>query len=75
MIKVGGYKIIIAIVKLIYYRYECNMMSSTSDNCKDADDGVCVIGKLQSMNMVDKEDDTSVCANCGKEGSSGNMNT
>jgi len=45
---------------------------STSDSCKDGasksnDDGVCVM--LQNLSTVDREvNDTSVCANCGKEG-------
>jgi len=52
-------------------------MSSTSDNCKDGasksnDDGVCELEeKLQNTSVAD----ISVCANCGKEGSSDNMNT
>ena len=51
-------------------------MSSTSDNCKDSasksnDDRVCELEeKLQNMSVAD----ISVCANCGKEGSSDNMN-
>jgi len=52
-------------------------MSSTSDSCKDSasksrNDGVCELEeKLQNMSVAD----ISVCANCGKEGSSDNMNT
>ena len=52
-------------------------MSSTSDSCKDSasksnDDGECELEeKLQNISMAD----ISVCANCGKEGSSDNMNT
>jgi len=40
-----------------------------TDSCKDSD--ACdVIGKLEKMSTVDNEvNDTSVCANCGKEGS------
>jgi len=58
---------------------------STSDNCKDTasksnDDDVCdVIGKLTSMNTDNEVGNDvsviSICANCGKEGSSDNMNT
>ena len=49
-------------------------MTSTSDNCKDvvskSNDGVCDVNNmLQNMNMA-----VSVCANCGKENSSDNMN-
>ena len=57
------------------------MSSDESDKiCKDGvlnSDGVCnIIGKLHNMSTVDKEDIAlSVCANCGKEGSSDNMNT
>ena len=45
---------------------------STSDSVsKFNDDGVCeLVGKLQNMNMA-----LSVCANCGKENNSDNMNT
>jgi len=52
-------------------------MSSTSDSCKDGasksnDDDECELEeKLQNMSVGD----ISVCANCGKEGSSDNMNT
>jgi len=48
---------------------------SGSDNCKEgasksSDDGVCEMNDmLQNMNMA-----VSVCANCGKENSSDNMN-
>jgi len=47
---------------------------STSDSCKDGvsisnDDGVCeLVGKLQNMSTADKDNNVSVCANCGKEG-------
>jgi len=51
---------------------------SSSDSCKDGaskllsnDDGVCKVNDmLQNMSVGD----VSVCANCGKEGSSDNMN-
>jgi len=52
-------------------------MSSTSDSCKEGasksnDDGVCELEeKLQNTSVAD----ISVCANCGREGSSDNMNT
>ena len=52
-------------------------MTSTSNSCKDGvlksnEDGVCELEeKLQNMSVAD----ISVCANCGKEGSSDNMNT
>ena len=54
-------------------------MSSTSDSCKDSvskllsnNDDVCELEeKLQNLSVAD----ISVCANCGKEGSSDNMNT
>ena len=54
------------------------MMSSHS--CKDGAsksniDGVCEVNNLlQNMSTADKDNDVSVCANCGKEGSSDNMN-
>ena len=58
------------------------MSSGESDRiCKESasksnDDGILcdVIGELKNMNTADKED-VSICANCGKEGSSDNMNT
>jgi len=49
-------------------------MNTSDSNCKEGasksnDDGVCVSDTLQSMSTVDNEvNDTSVCANCGKEG-------
>ena len=47
---------------------------STSDKIKSNDDGVYEVnGMLQNMNTNDT--DVVVCANCGKEGSSNNMNT
>ena len=52
-------------------------MSGESDICKDGSsvDGVCgMIGKLQNMSTADEEIALSVCANCGKEGTSDNMN-
>ena len=52
------------------------MSGDESDKiCKDgaSKDGVCdMIGKLKNMNTADS---VSICANCGKEGSSDNMNT
>jgi hypothetical protein len=52
---------------------------STSDRCKDGasksnDDGVCENGMLQNLSLNDTDVVVSVCANCGKEGSSDNMN-
>jgi len=51
------------------------MSSGESDKiCKDGasksnNDDVCdVIGKLQNMSTGDKDNNISVCANCGKEG-------
>ena len=49
------------------------MTMSTSENCKDgaskSNDGICEVNNmLQNMNTV------SVCANCGKENSTDNMN-
>jgi len=55
------------------------MMTSTSDSCKDGasksnnDDDVCDVNNiLENMSTVDNN--LSICANCGKEGSSNNMN-
>ena len=50
-----------------------HMTMSTSENCKDgaskSNDGICEVNNmLQNMNTV------SVCANCGKENSTDNMN-
>jgi len=47
---------------------------STSDNCKDglskSNDSICEMNDmLQNISTDDKDNDTSVCANCGKEGS------
>ena len=46
---------------------------STSDSCKDGasisnDDGLCDVNDML-QNMSTADDDVSVCANCGKEGS------
>ena len=43
-------------------------------SCKD--DGECEVNvMLRNMSTADKDDTLSVCANCGKEGSSDNMNS
>ena len=43
-----------------------------TDSCKDSD-GVCDVNDmLQNMSTVDKDNDVSVCANCGKEGANVN---
>ena len=44
-------------------------MSTADDSCKEDSDGLCDVNDmLQNMSMVDNEvNDTSVCANCGKE--------
>ena len=54
--------------------------SDINKTCKDGasksnDDGVCDVNNmLQNMSTADSTDDIPVCANCGKEGSSDNMN-
>jgi len=54
-------------------------MSTSNSSCKDGasksnDDGVCDMNDmLQNMNTVDNNN-ASVCANCGKEGSSDEIN-
>ena len=54
---------------------------STSDNCKDGasqsncNDGVCEVNDMLQNMSADNEDVVSICANCGKEGSSDSMNT
>ena len=53
---------------------------NASDNCKDgasktSDDGVCELEeKLQNMSTAADNNNVLVCANCGKAGSSDNMN-
>jgi len=52
---------------------------SASDNCKDGAsklcDGVCEVNDmLQNMSTSDEDNTVSVCANCGKEGSSIEIN-
>jgi len=51
----------------------CNVTPSSKSN-----DDVCDANnmlKVKDMSMVDKDNSVSVCANCGKAGSSDNMNT
>jgi len=58
------------------------MMTSTPDSCKDGasklskiNDGVCEMNDmLQNISTEDKDIVVSICANCGKENSTDNMN-
>jgi len=62
-------------ILVVYDSREVYIMSTSDIICKDGasksnDDGVCEMNDmLQNISTADNEDNISVCANCGKEGS------
>jgi len=84
LISGGGVLILFIIdwtVKYLSQPYQIDLrvyIMSVSDNCKGKDGASKSndeVGKLQNMSLIDTDVLVSVCANCGKEGSSDNMNT